>query len=200
MYSLRACVCVCVFAPSPSSVHQAIHTIEFVLGAVSNTASYLRLWALSLAHAELANVFWEKLMSEYGYKMGNPIFLFVTFGAWAGATFAVLLCMDSLECFLHALRLHWVVSASTRMNTCTHTYPHACTRMHTVHDTLYGCIFPSLSARQSIHLSILSIHQSICAATHVHTACVCAQEFQSKFYNADGYAFRPFTYEILPVD
>jgi V-type H+-transporting ATPase subunit a len=87
-------------------IHQAIETIEFVLGMVSNTASYLRLWALSLAHSELASVFWDKAMLST-LNM-NFFATFIGFGVFAGTTFGVLLMMDVLECFLHALRLHWV--------------------------------------------------------------------------------------------
>ncbi len=87
-------------------IHQAIETIEFVLGMVSNTASYLRLWALSLAHSELATVFWEKaLLSTLNM---NWIAAYFGFAIFASVTFGVLLMMDVLECFLHALRLHWV--------------------------------------------------------------------------------------------
>ncbi|ERM96201.1 hypothetical protein AMTRI_Chr09g14680 [Amborella trichopoda] len=88
-------------------VHQLIHTIEFVLGAVSNTASYLRLWALSLAHSELSSVFYEKvLILAWGYN--NIFILIIGFIVFAFATIGVLLIMETLSAFLHALRLHWV--------------------------------------------------------------------------------------------
>ncbi|WOG86955.1 hypothetical protein DCAR_0206174 [Daucus carota subsp. sativus] len=88
-------------------VHQMIHSIEFVLGAVSNTASYLRLWALSLAHSELSTVFYEKvLLLAWGYD--NILIRLVGLAVFAFATAFILLMMETLSAFLHALRLHWV--------------------------------------------------------------------------------------------
>ncbi|XP_009617904.1 V-type proton ATPase subunit a1-like [Nicotiana tomentosiformis] len=88
-------------------VHQMIHSIEFVLGAVSNTASYLRLWALSLAHSELSTVFYEKvLLLAWGYD--SLIIRLIGLAVFAFATTFILLMMETLSAFLHALRLHWV--------------------------------------------------------------------------------------------
>ncbi|KAE8673646.1 V-type proton ATPase subunit a1 [Hibiscus syriacus] len=88
-------------------VHQMIHSIEFVLGAVSNTASYLRLWALSLAHSELSTVFYEKvLLLAWGYD--SFIIRLIGLAVFAFATAFILLMMETLSAFLHALRLHWV--------------------------------------------------------------------------------------------
>ena len=84
-----------------------IEVIEFVLGSVSNTASYLRLWALSLAHGQLAKVFFEMTVLN-ALKGGSSIIAMIGFPMFLGCTICVIMLMDFMECFLHCLRLHWV--------------------------------------------------------------------------------------------
>jgi V-type H+-transporting ATPase subunit a len=52
-------------------------------------------------------VFWEKAMLST-INSDSFIAIFIGFAVFAATTFAVILSMDVLECFLHALRLHWV--------------------------------------------------------------------------------------------
>lgn len=91
-------------------IHQVIETIEYVLGTVSHTASYLRLWALSLAHQQLSLVFFNYTLltgMAQPFPM-NVVATYMAFTIWFGATVGILLGMDVMECFLHTLRLHWV--------------------------------------------------------------------------------------------
>ncbi len=79
---------------------------EYILSLISSTTSYLRLFALSLAHGKLSHLLLTFLLGGLSSHEPNIslakclIFFMVTIG--------MMLILDVMECMMHVVRLHWV--------------------------------------------------------------------------------------------
>lgn len=84
-------------------ITSGIHVVEFFLGLISNTSSYLRLWAVSLAHVQLTTV-----LHEFTLGSKNYLVKVITFPIYISGTLLLLIGLEGLSSCLHALRLNWI--------------------------------------------------------------------------------------------
>lgn len=84
-------------------ITSGIHVVEFCLGLISNTSSYLRLWAVSLAHVQLTSV-----LHEFTLGNKNLWVKILTFPIYFCGTMMLLIGLEGLSSCLHALRLNWI--------------------------------------------------------------------------------------------
>lgn len=87
-----------------------------VSGRLRMAPLLLRLCSLNPALLELSEVLWAMVMRA-GLRISARVgvaFLVPVFGVFAVLTVSILLVMEGLSAFLHALRLHWWVSARRR--------------------------------------------------------------------------------------
>ncbi|KAI5180097.1 V-type H+-transporting ATPase subunit a [Nematocida sp. AWRm80] len=86
-------------------MHSIVEGIEFLMGLISNISSYLRLWAVSLAHAELSGILYTKTI---GNTNASILIRLSSSIIWFLLTMVLLIGLEGLSATLHSLRLHWV--------------------------------------------------------------------------------------------
>jgi V-type H+-transporting ATPase subunit a len=191
---------------------QMIHTIEFVLGAVSNTASYLRLWALSLAHSQLSAVFYDRVLMT-ALQMNSAAALFI------GAP-------RSHPCpFTHPTRCPAISGTLGHARSCMRAAcmsRRSCQMQRWASDGRHGGCFHSAAWQGYVRvhlddvgptwramlplragffvfacatLGVLMVMETLSA--FLHALRLHWVEFQNKFYHGDGYKFAPFAFALI---
>ena len=182
-------------------IHQVIHSIEYVLGCISNTASYLRLWALSLAHKQLSAVFWEMIMRDLGLAFCKE----VRHTCHRAPRIAHL---PPPTCHLHRTlhpRRRPVLPLSPPAIPTRHPHPPSPPAIPTIPTpqplclqgastlTCVPMVVIAFAIWSCVTVGILCMMELLSA--FLHALRLHWVEFQNKFYKGDGRKFTPFHFE-----
>ena len=85
-------------------VMNLIEMIHFCLSAFSHTASYLRLWAMSLANTQLSHVFYRKFIIDPINSRIPFILILLCFAAYCALVTMLLLLMEGFASMIHGMR------------------------------------------------------------------------------------------------
>lgn len=193
-------------------VHQLIHTIEFVLGAVSNTASYLRLWALRWVAKNLNHfIVCKQLGILTCIGVNNFRLILSVFNIDDDHLVCPFLCCVQFSTFRVVQCILWQGSTSSLgVSSLFYSCPFSCYRTLSskksqVNNESLGkfyCRFNNviiliigIIVFISATVGVLLVMETLSA--FLHALRLHWVEFQNKFYEGAGYKFYPFSFALL---
>lgn len=91
-----------------SLLNYVVETMEFSIGLISNSSSYLRIWAINMAHGELSKVTFDLTIRIDEFSIVSLISSIIKLPIFLASTIFILVGLEGMSATLNAMRLNWI--------------------------------------------------------------------------------------------